>query len=261
MELKLLAYEVKEKVGIITINRPEVLNAIDEDVIVEMNGLLDEIEKDKNIGCIIITGAGKKAFSAGGDIAHELKQDSRGAYHFGRIGAQITNRLERFRIPVIGAINGYALGGGLEFALACDIRFAADTAKLGMPEITLAVFPGWGGTQRLPRLIGESRAKEMIFGGKPITAAKALEFGLVNHVVPAEELMDACLEMAQDLATNAPLAMESVKKAIYLGLQCDLERGLEIESALFGPLYGTEDQHEAMTAFLEKRKPNPFKGR
>ena len=261
MDLKLLAYEVKGKVGIITINRPEVLNAIDEEAIVEMNALLDEIEKDKNIGCIIITGAGKKAFSAGGDIAHELKQDSRGAYHFGRIGAQITNRIERLRIPVIGAINGYALGGGLEFALACDIRYAAETAKLGMPEIDLAVFPGWGGTQRLPRLIGEARAKEMIFSGKHITAQKAKEYGLVNDVFPADELMDKCLEMADVLAAKAPLAMDSVKKAIYLGLQCDLERGLEIESALFGPLYGTEDQHEAMTAFLEKRKPNPFKGR
>ena len=153
------------------------------------------------------------------------------------------------------------MGGGLEFALACDIRYAAETAKLGMPEIDLAVFPGWGGTQRLPRLIGEARAKEMIFSGKHITAAKAKEYGLVNDVFPAEELMDKCLEMADVLAAKAPLAMDSVKKAIYLGLQCDLERGLEIESALFGPLYGTEDQHEAMTAFLEKRKPNPFKGR
>lgn len=262
MDLKLLKYEVKGKVGIITINRPDVLNAIDEDVIDEMNGLLDDIEKDLNIGCIIITGEGR-AFSAGGDIAHELKQDCRGAYHFSRIGAQITSRLEGLRVPVIGAINGYALGGGLEFALACDLRIAADTPKaiLGMPEITLAVFPGWGGTQRLPRLIGKSRAMEMIFGGKPITPAKALEIGLVNKVVPADKLMEEALTMADDLAAKAPLAIANVKKAIHIGLQTDLDRGLEIESALFGPLYGTEDQHEAMTAFLEKRKPNPFKGR
>ena len=261
MDWNSIKYEINERVGTITINKPAVLNAFDEEVVAEMNAVLDSIEREKNIGCLIITGAGKKAFSAGGDIAKELKQDARGAYEYSRLGTQITSRLEKLRIPVIAAINGYALGGGLEFTLACDIRVAADTAKMGTPEVNLAVCPGWGGTQRLPRLIGEARTKEMLFLGKPITAQKAYEFGLVNKVVPAEELMDVCFEMASEIASKAPLALEKAKAAIYLGMQCDVERGLEIESALFGPLYGTEDQQEAMTAFLEKREPRPFKGR
>ncbi len=260
MELKLLKYEVKGNVGVITINRPEVLNAIDVAVITELNLLLDEIDADSTIGALVITGEGR-AFSAGGDIAEELKQDMRGAYHFSRCGAQVTSRLETFRCPVIGAINGYALGGGMEFALACDIRFAAEGVKLGMPEITLAVFPGWGGTQRLPRLIGLSKAKRLIYSGKPVKAEEALELGMVDFVVPADKLIGEAVAFAQDLAENAPLAMKAVKQAINQGMQMDLEKGLELESLLFAPLYGTEDQHEAMTAFLEKRAPRPFKGK
>ena len=260
MDFKTLLYRVDGNVGIITFNRPNVLNAIDDDVLDEFNLLLDQIEPDKNVRCLVITGEGK-AFSAGGDIAHELKQDMRGAYNFSRHGAEAMARMESFRCPVIGAINGYALGGGLEFALACDLRFAAEGVKLGMPEISLAVFPGWGGTQRLPRLIGVSRAKRLIYSGSPVTADEALELGIVDFVVPAEDLMSETIAFAQKIAKNAPLAMQRVKQAINEGIQTDLDKGLKIESALFSTLYGTEDQHEAMTAFLEKRPPAEFKGR
>ena len=255
-----LNYKKEGRIGIITISRPEVLNSMNTVTINEMKDMFNEIDEDKEIRCLILTGEGR-AFCAGGDINEESKTTVLTGYQFSKNCGQLLEQIERFRTPVIAAINGYALGGGLEFALACDIRIAADTAILGSPEITLAVIPGWGGTQRLPRTIGMSKAKQMIFTGEQVSASEAYRIGLVDEVVQKDKLMEKAMEMANKIAHYAPIAMNYSKIAIYDGMQCDLQRGLQIEAALFGHLYCTEDQQEAMTAFLEKRKVTEFKGK
>ena len=258
-----IKYEITGKdnhVGIITLNRPKALNAMNTETVNELRELLKEIDNDKNIRCLIITGEGR-AFCAGGDINEESQTTVITGYQFSRNCMEVLDTMESFREPIIGAINGYALGGGLEFALACDIRIASKTAKLGSPEITLAVIPGWGGTQRLPRLIAPSKAKQLMFTGDSITAEEAYRIGLVDEVSEPEELMNDAIKMAEKIAHWGPLAMTRLKIAVNDGLQCDLQRGLQIEAALFAQLYGTEDQQEAMHAFLEKREPKPFVGR
>ncbi len=258
-----IKYEITGKdnhVGIITLNRPKALNAMNTETVNELRELLKEIDNDKNIRCLIITGEGR-AFCAGGDINEESQTTVITGYQFSRNCMEVLDTMESFRVPIIGAINGYALGGGLEFALACDIRIASKTAKLGSPEITLAVIPGWGGTQRLPRLIAPSKAKQLMFTGDSITAEEAYRIGLVDEVSEPEELMNDAIKMAEKIAHWGPLAMTRLKIAVNDGLQCDLQRGLQIEAALFAQLYGTEDQQEAMHAFLEKREPKPFVGR
>ena len=258
-----LKYEVigaNSSVGLITFNRPEALNAINTETINEFRALLDEINRDERIRCVILTGSGR-AFSAGGDINEESQTTVISGYQFSRNCAEVLDTIEHFRTPVIAAINGYALGGGLEFALACDIRIASTSAFLGSPEITLAVIPGWGGTQRLPRLIAPSKAKQLMFTGDKISSEEAYRIGLVDELAAPDALMVTALEMAEKIAQWGPLAMKYLKIAVTDGLQCDLERGTQIESALFAQLYGTEDQKEAMHAFLEKRKPKPFVGK
>ena len=258
-----LKYEITGEgnhVGVITLNRPEALNAMDTETVNELRELLAEINRDTNIRCLIVTGAGR-AFCAGGDITEEVGKNVITGYEFARNCLEVLDTIEHFRTPVIGAINGYALGGGLEVALACDIRIASKKAFLGSPEISLAVIPGWGGTQRLPRVIPLTKAKQMLFTGERVSAEECYRIGLVDELAEPEELMDRALAMAEKIAEWGPLAMQYLKIAVADGIQCDLERGLQIESALFAQLYGTQDQQEAMNAFLEKRPHKPFVGK
>lgn len=226
----------------------------------ELRALIQEIDTDTAIRCLILTGEGR-AFCSGGDISEEAGKNVVTGYEFARNCDEVLAKLEHFRTPIIAAINGYALGGGLEFALACDIRIASTKARLGSPEISLAVIPGWGGTQRLPRLIPVSKAKQLMFTGDMISAEEAYRIGLVDEITEPEELMTQTLAMAEKIAHWGPLAMKYLKTAIVDGMECDLERGIQIEASLFAHLYGTEDQKEAMNAFLEKREPKPFTGK
>lgn len=251
----------EENIAILTINRPDKYNALNDQVVAEIGAALDELRTDDGVRAIVITGTGDKAFVSGADIGmlRDLKS-SQEVVANSRRGQAMTLKIESLPKPVIAAINGYALGGGLELAIACDIRIAADTAKLGQPEINLGLNPGYGGTQRLPRLVGKGMAKLLILTGDMIDAEEALRIGLVQKVVPLADLMDEAKALAKKLATKPPLTLAACKEAIDLGLEVDLERGLSIESLEFGVLSMTEDYKEGTSAFLEKRKP-VFKGR
>ena len=244
-ELKATLAEKRDGVGIITLNRPEKLNAINQDVMDDLYYLFDAYEEDPEVRVIVLTGGDGKAFCAGGDIEGEIQMDVVGSYHGGIEGNRLNTRIEKCLIPVIAAINGFCLGGGFEMALACDIRLASERARIGLTEVNMGVIPGSGGTQRLPRLIGPSRAKLLMMTGNHYKGEAALAMGLVDMVFPAEE----------------PLALEYVKWAVNEGMQMDLDRALLFESALFAHLYSTEDQKEAMSAFLEKRPTRPFQGK
>ena len=244
-ELKATLAEKRDGVGIITLNRPEKLNAINQDVMDDLYYLFDAYEEDPEVRVIVLTGGDGKAFCAGGGIE----------------GNRLNTRIEKCRIPVIAAINGFCLGGGFEMALACDIRLASERARIGLTEVNMGVIPGSGGTQRLPRLIGPSRAKLLMMTGNHYKGEAALAMGLVDMVFPAEELLDAAVNMAKEMAAKPPLALEYVKWAVNEGMQMDLDRALLFESALFAHLYSTEDQKEAMSAFLEKRPTRPFQGK
>lgn len=249
-----------KNIGVITLNRPEALNAMNTETVNELRDLLKEISDDETIRCLILTGEGR-AFCSGGDINEESEKNVITGYEFARNCDEVLDTIEHFRVPVIAAINGYALGGGLEFALACDIRIASKKAFLGSPEISLAVIPGWGGTQRFPRLVGASKAKQLMFTGDKISAEEAYRIGLVDELAEPDALMKDAMTMAEKIAHWGPLAMKYLKIAVTDGMECDLQRGIQIESALFAQLYGTEDQQEAMYAFLEKRPAKPFVGR
>ncbi|TAK29295.1 MAG: hypothetical protein EPO21_21735 [Chloroflexota bacterium] len=248
-------------VAILKINRPKVLNAFNDATVLELTAAFDEFAADANVRAVVVTGAGDRAFIAGADI-NELRalKNSMDGLRKVSLGHQLLKKIESLPKPVIMAINGFALGGGTEFALAGDIRIAADTARLGLPEINLGIFPGMGGTQRLPRLVGKSIAKRMMFTGDHITADEALRIGMVDQVVPAAELMDTALTLARTIASKAPIAMALTKKAINEGMETDLDRGVEIESAYWGIAATTEDRVEGTSAFLEKRKAE-WKGR
>ena len=261
IEFKGLLYEKRGRVGIISFHRPDVLNAMNTDTVNEMKKIFAMMDEDPDIRCVILTGAGDRAFCAGGDIQEEVNKDVISGYEFVRNGGELLETMERFKAPVIAAINGYCLGGGLEFAIACDIRIAADDAKLGSPEINLGVYPGWGGTQRLLRIVGASKAREIIYTGDKYTAQEALAMGLVERVVPKEKLMEEAMALAEKIASKAPMAIRYIKTCIYDGAQCDLQRALQIESALFAHLYFTEDTKEAYAAFLEKRPHKDYIGR
>lgn len=259
-ELKATLAEKRDGVGIITLNRPDKLNALNGDMIDDLHYLFDEFENDPSVRVVVLTGSGK-AFCAGGDIEGEVKMDVVGSYHGGIVGNRLMTRIEKCPLPVIAAINGFCLGGGFEMALACDIRLASDRAKIGLTEVNMGVIPGSGGTQRLPRLVGPSKAKIVMMTGNHYRGREALEMGLVDEVFEGEELLDAAVDMAKGMAAKPPLALEYVKWAVNEGMQMDLDRALLFESSLFAHLYSTEDQKEAMTAFLEKRPPKPFQGR
>ena len=260
MRYENILLEREENIGIITINRPKVLNALNEATLFELEAALDELAADKQVRAIIITGAGEKAFVAGADIGElqALPSPAAGLAKCQR-GQSLLFKIENLPKPVIMAINGFALGGGCELAMAGDIRLAADTARLGQPEINLGIIPGYGGTQRLPRLVGKGMAKLLIFTGDMISAEEALRIGLVDKVVPATELMEAARGLARQLAAKAPVALALAKASINQGLEVDLERGCALEAANFAIICSTGDRLEGTSAFLEKRKPS-FKG-
>ncbi len=249
-----LLLEREGPVAILTFNRPKVLNALNAALLADLEKALDAFASDATIGAIILTGAGEKAFVAGADI-NELAvlTPAQGKEH-ARHGQRIFDRIEHLGKPVIAAINGFALGGGCELAMACTIRIAADSARLGQPEINLGIVPGYAGSQRLPRLVGKGRALEILLTGDMITAQRAYEIGLVNQVVPAAELMTAARKLAATLASKAPIATRYILEAVHHGLDMPLAQGQFLETSLFGAIASTEDTKEGTKAFLEKRK-------
>jgi enoyl-CoA hydratase len=246
-------------VGIVTLNRPEALNALSLEMLDQLDGVLDIVERDTEIRALIITGAGEKAFSAGADIGAMREATALEARAYAQRGHQVINRVEAFPRPIIAAVNGYALGGGCEFSLACDIRLASDRATFGQPEVNLGIMPGWGGTQRLARATSPGFAKELIFTGRMCPASEAHAMGLANHVYPHGELMDHALELAQQIAGKPTWAIAAAKEVINLALEGDLRGHLARELDAFALAFTTQDQREGMAAFLEKR-PAKFEG-
>ena len=258
--MKYLILEKQDGIGTLTINRPEALNALNSRVLSELNDIIGEIENDDEISVLILTGTGK-AFVAGADIGEMKNLSAVEGKRFGDLGNTVFRRIENMKKPVIAAVNGFALGGGCELCMSCDLRVASEKAKFGQPETGLGITPGFGGTQRLPRIVGAAKAKELIYTAKTITAQEALEIGLVNQVAAPEELMNAARAMAAQIAKNAQVAVRQSKRAINMGLQADIATGLAYEGEAFGLCFSTEDQKNAMTAFVEKRKPDPFKNK
>ena len=247
-----IRYEKQDNIGIITINRPEALNALNTAVFNELEPLVGEIERDATLAALIITGEGR-SFVAGADIGEQCPMDLEAGRKWARRGSSVFRRIEKLEIPTIAAVNGFALGGGCELALACDIVLASEKVKFGQPEVGLGITPGFSGSQRLPRRVGVAKAKELIFSGKMIKADEAKAIGLVNEVYAPEALMDAALEMARSFTKNAPIAVKYAKACIDRGMQMDLDDGIALENEMFAMCYATADQKEGMTAFLEKR--------
>ncbi len=252
--------ETRGGIAWLTISRPEKLNALDRHTMQEIDEAVRSAGEDPAVGVVIVTGMGEKAFVAGADIAELAAQSPVEGAAYARRGQDVLMRLERLGKPSIAAVNGYALGGGLELALACSVRLAAETARMGQPEVALGILPGYGGTQRLSRLVGPGRALELILTGEPIDAREAHRIGLVNRVVPAAELPAAAEAMARTLLSRGPLALRYALQAVHEGLQMTLSEGLAMEAALFGLTCATEDMREGTRAFVEKRKA-AFKGR
>ena len=253
-------YELKDNVAIITIDKQEALNALDLDQLALLEAAVLKAEKDNDAYIVIITGAGR-AFVAGADISQMKDFTADEARAFGAFGNEVFSKIEKLSKPVIAAINGFALGGGCELASACDIRIAGEKAKFGQPEVGLGITPGFGGTQRLARIVGLSKAKELIFTADVIGAEEALRIGLVSKVVPMEELMDAAMEMAGKIASKAQVAIRRSKEAINRGMQADIETGLAFEAQAFGLCFSTQDQKDAMTAFVNKEAITSFKNK
>lgn len=254
-----IKFEKKEEIGFLTINKPEVLNALDGQVLEEIRQVLDAVEKDESVKALIVTGEGR-AFVAGADIGAQSVLDLEGGRNWGRNGSAIFRRLELLPVPTIAAVNGFALGGGCELALACDMIVASTKAKFGQPEVSLGITPGFSGTQRLPRRIGKARAMEMILTGRMMKADEALQAGLVNKVTEPETLLDEAEELAGGILKNGPLAVKYAKAAVSRGLEMDLDSGIALENELFAMCFATDDQKEGMQAFLEKRQAE-FKGK
>ena len=252
--------EQQGHVGILTIDRQEALNALNSQVLSDLDAALDQVEANEEIYVVILTGAGR-SFVAGADIGEMKQFSSIDGRNFGIHGGNVFLKLENLSKPVIAAVNGFALGGGCEISMACDIRVAAENAKFAQPECGLGILPGFGGTQRLARLVGKGRAKEMIFTCDMIDAQDAYRIGLANHVVPQEELLDYCKAMAGRIMKNAPYAVSLAKQVINSGADMDLDNGLKLEANIFGLSFSTEDKKEGMTAFLEKRKEKHFIGK
>ncbi|MDR2568856.1 MAG: enoyl-CoA hydratase/isomerase family protein [Oscillospiraceae bacterium] len=255
--MQYIKYEKHGMVGQITIDRPEALNALNGDMLDQLDKLLDTICSDE-IRCVILTGAGEKAFVAGADIGSMRSMTKKEGAAWSKLGNDVFNKLENISIPVIAAVNGYALGGGCELALACDIRIASENAIFAQPEVSLGVSAGFGGTQRLPRLIGVAHAKELLYTGVRIDAVEAYRIGLINKIYPSYSLLEEALKLAEKIAKNAPIAVRATKEAINHGIDTDLDIGIKKESELFGNCFETADQQNAMGAFLEKKKPEPF---
>ena len=255
--MEFITYEVEGQIGIITINRPKALNALNSAVLDELDKTLDAVDQEA-IRCLILTGAGEKSFVAGADIGEMSTLTKAEGEAFGKKGNDVFRKLETFPIPVIAAVNGFALGGGCEISMSCDIRICSENAVFGQPEVGLGITPGFGGTQRLARIVGTGKAKEMTYGARNIKAEEAYRIGLVNNVYPAEELMPAAKKLASTIARNAPIAVRNCKRAINEGIQVDMDQAIVIEEKLFGSCFETCDQKEGMNAFLEKRKVDAF---
>lgn len=251
--------EKKDNIGIIKINRPNNLNALNKDTVLELTKAVEELEKDKNIKVAILTGEGK-AFIAGADIKQMKDMTPSEAKKFAEMGHNLLMNIEKSRLPFIAAVNGYALGGGCEVMMACDICIAAASAKIGQPEINLGIHPGFGGTQRLPRLVGRMKAKELLLTGDNIDANEAHRIGLVNMVVPDDKIMEEAQRIANKIASKSTVQTDFIKSLVNKGMEVDLKKACELEISYFSKSFQTEDQKEGMSAFLEKRKPN-FKGK
>lgn len=250
-------YETENQIGIITINKPESLNALSSQVLDDLNAALDSIDQN-TIRCLIITGAGEKSFVAGADISEMANYNVEQATAYGKKGNDLFRKIETFPLPVIAAVNGFALGGGCELAMSCDIRVCSDNAVFGQPETGLGITPGFGGTQRLARLVPLGYAKQLIYSARNIKADEAYRIGLVNAIYPLAELMDNAKKLANTISMNAPIAVRNSKKAINDGLQVDIDSAIKIEEEIFGSCFASEDQKEGMKAFLEKRKEKNF---
>ena len=252
--------EQRGHVGLITINRPEVLNALNLQVLHDLDEILDQVEATQDIYVLVITGAGR-SFVAGADIGEMAHFSASDAKTFSRRGNSVLLRMTRFPRPIIAAVNGYALGGGCELAMSCDIRIGSEKAKFGMPEVGLGITPGFGGTQRLQRIVGMSTAMELVLTSRTIDAQEALRIGLINHLYPAEEMLDKAMKLAEEIASKAQVAVRQAKQAIRIGKQIDMSSAIAFESEAFGLCFSTEDQKDAMQAFLNKEKLTGYKNR
>ena len=260
MEFKHLLFEIQDGIAVITFNRPKVMNALNAELLEEFAGALEAVAADEDTRVLLLTGSGDKAFVAGADIGELATYNALQAKFFSRRGQAAIGALQDLAIPVIAAVNGYALGGGTEMALACDFIYASENAMFGLPEITLGIMPGFGGTQRLPRLIGANRAKEMIFTGAMVNAEEALRLGIVNRVCAPDTLMAEVRKTAGRIASMGKVSLRAAKQAVNRGMNTDLETGCHIENDAFALCMASADGREGTTAFLEKRKP-VFKGR
>ena len=258
--MSFVAFEQRGPIGVLTMNRPEALNALNEQVLRDLNAALDAVEANDEVLVVILTGAGR-SFVAGADIGQMKDLTPVQAKKFGSYGNQVFLKLENFPKPVIAAVNGFALGGGCELSMACDIRLASEKAKFGQPEVGLGITPGFSGTQRLPRRVGIAKAKELIFSGKVIGAAEAEKIGLVNAVYAPEELIPGAIAMAKSFTANAPIAVKYSKACIDRGMQMDIDDGIALENELFAMCFATADQKEGMSAFVEKRKEKHFQNK
>jgi enoyl-CoA hydratase len=259
MEYRNIIFQIEEQIATITFNRPKVLNALNEASLKEFSHAIDEVAGDEDIRVLILTGAGDKSFVAGADITEFLKFNALKAKIFSEMGHGIVSKLQELPIPVIGAVNGFALGGGCEVVIACDFIYASENAMFGLPEINLGIIPGFGGTQRLPRLIGKNRAKEMIFTGKMIPAAEAQAMGLVNKVCAQDQLMNEVLNVAKLIVSKGKVSLRAAKQAINTGMDVNLKTGCRIETDAFAICLASPDAKEGTKAFLEKRAAD-FKG-
>jgi len=260
MTFENLLLEKKNAIAYVTVNRPKVLNALNMATMEDLRAAFTDIKNDKAIRAVIMTGSGEKAFIAGADIGELAKNDAVTAKEYTHRGQSVLDLIENLGKPVIACINGFALGGGCEIALACTMRLASESAKLGQPEVKLGIIPGYGGTQRLPRLVGKGVAMQLVLSGEIISAQEALRIGLVNEVVAAAELIPRAEAIAQKIIANAPLAVQYAMEAVNHGMDMTLAEGLYLEATLFGLICATEDKQEGTTAFLEKR-PAQFKGK
>ena len=259
MGYQFLLCEIEENVAVVTINRPPV-NPLNTQVLQELHDLMSELEENEDVRSIVLTGAGEKAFVAGADINQMLELDHIGMMDMNSVSRKALTKIENLSKPVIAAINGLALGGGCELALACDLRISSEKAKFAFPEVGLAIIPGAGGTQRLQRLVGQTLAKELLYFGEMIDAQRALDIHLINAVVPVDQVVSTAKEWAQKLAQKPVVAMRMLKTTVNAGANVDLETALTLEAACFGNAFATEDRKEGMQAFVEKRKP-VFSGR
>ena len=248
--------EQQGAVAVLTIDRPKALNALNPEVLADLKAAFEAIDQNA-VRCVVLTGEGDKSFVAGADIGSMSTMTKAEGEAFGKLGNDIFLMIENFPLPVIAAVNGFALGGGCELAMSCDIRICSDNAMFGQPEVGLGITPGFGGTQRLPRLVGMGMAKQLLYTARNIDAAEALRIGLVNAVVPQAELMDTAVKMANTIAKNAPIAVRACKKAVNEGMQVSIDKAVEIEEKLFGGCFETHDQVEGMACFLSREKPKP----